>query len=87
VVRAARSAPVDLVALREGRAICIEIKKNGPKNAPKEFVELIRSYRMPGIYVSIIGGLYYWSHYNLDQDLVSEFRSVFGPNIVCSGGG
>lgn len=82
VIRAAKSAPIDLVAIRGQNTILFEIKKNGPKSAPEKFVEVLNQAGAGGIYVSVIGGLCHWQPINVPEDVILEMMSIFGPNII-----
>jgi len=82
VARMAKSGPCDLIAIRGNDAIAFEIKKNGPKKVPEKFLRLVESYGMKGIYITIIGNLYYWKPINLDVNLIEEFKLAFGPNVI-----
>lgn len=80
VIRAAKSAPIDLVAVRGGETVILEIKKNGPKKVPGKFAKLLSQYKLKGVYITIINNLYWWKPINLDQKLIEEFSKAFGPN-------
>jgi len=82
VIRAAKSAPIDLVAIRDQNTILFEIKKNGPKSVPEKFLEVLNRAGARGIYVSVIGGLYYWQPINVPEDIITEMISLIGPNMI-----
>ena len=82
VIRAAKSAPIDLVAMKGSEALIIEVKKNGPKKAPAKFTRLLNEHGLKGIYVTIVNNLYWWRPFNMNEELIEEFSKVFGPNRI-----
>jgi len=83
VFRCCGSRPIDLILIRNGKVVLVEVKRGAQRNMPIETLALSESAKLPAIYVCRKDRKTSWRYYGeLDQEILERIKLILGDPIT-----
>jgi len=82
VFRCCGSRPVDLILVKDGKVVLVEVKRGASRNMPVETLAISEATKLPAIYVCRKNRRTTWRYFgNLDSEILERLRLILGDPL------
>ena len=83
VFRCCGSRPVDLILVKDGKVVLVEVKRGASRNMPVETLAISESTKLPAIYICRKKRKTTWRYFGkLDKEIMQRIKLILGDPIT-----
>ena len=82
VFRCCGSRPVDLILIKDGKVVLVEVKRGASRSMPVETLAISEATKLPAIYICRKKRKTTWRYFgNLDPEILDRIKLILGEPI------